>query len=130
MDEILKPIGFVRCKEEKVPRHWTVSELTGTLAIDEKYTVGLRDIEEGQKIVVLFHFHKSVEFTEECLIQTPPAHGGEKRGVFSTCSPRRPNPIGFSVVSVLSVTGSQILVKGLDMIDGTPILDIKPYVEA
>ncbi len=129
MDSILTPIGFVRCEAEKVPRHWTVSHLTGILEIEEKYTVGIRDIHKDQKIVVIFHFHRSEGFDEDCLIQTPPAHG-EERGVFSTCSPRRPNPIGFSVLTVLGVEGSKIHVKGLDMMDGTPILDIKPHMEA
>jgi tRNA (Thr-GGU) A37 N-methylase len=61
------------------------------------------------------------------LVQTPP-HRGEEIGVFSICSPRRPNPIGLSVVAVLSVDGPVIHVRGIDMLNGTPILDIKPHV--
>jgi tRNA-Thr(GGU) m(6)t(6)A37 methyltransferase TsaA len=93
---------------------------------DEKYRAGLQDIQAGQRIVVLFYFHRSTLFTPELLTQTPP-HRVERRGVFSTCSPIRPNPIGLSVLDVLGVDGCQIHVKHVDLLDGTPILDIKPY---
>ncbi len=62
------------------------------------------------------------------LVQTPPHRQGERVGVFSICSPRRPNPLGLSVFEVLNIRGTSIRVKGLDILDGTPILDIKPYV--
>ncbi len=121
-----RPIGYVRCQEGKVPRHWTVSELTGTLEIEAVYERGLRDISVGDRIVVLFHFHRNCPFTDEHLVQVPPAHGQE-RGVFSTCSQNRPNPVGMSVLTVISVSGNRIGVRGLDMFDGTPVLDIKPF---
>jgi tRNA (adenine37-N6)-methyltransferase len=124
----VKPIGFVRTDSEKVPRHWSVSEEEGILEIDDQYLEGLKDIEAGQRIVVLFLFHKSPPFDATLLVQTPPHRQGERLGVFSICSPRRPNPIGFSVFEVLGVEGTRIRVKGLDTFDGTPILDIKPYV--
>ncbi|MGQ9569665.1 MAG: tRNA (N6-threonylcarbamoyladenosine(37)-N6)-methyltransferase TrmO [Thermodesulfovibrionales bacterium] len=120
-----KPIGFVKTDVPTVPRHWTISDVEGKLVIYEKYTEGLRDIQRGQSIIVIFHFHQSKEFELRHLIQTPP-HRNEKLGVFSTCSPIRPNPIGISVLEVLGIEGNIIYVKGLDMIDGTPILDIKP----
>lgn len=123
-----EPIGFVKTAVEKVPRHWTVSEAEGTIVINEEYGQGLKDIKAGQRIVVLFYFHQSPRFTSEFLVQTPP-HRGERLGVFSICSPIRPNPIGMSVVEVLGVEGCVIRIKGLDMRDGTPVLDIKPAVE-
>lgn len=126
-DILLKPIGIVRTNAATVPRHWTVSDVEGTLIIDEVYREGLRDIRPGRKIIVLFHFHQSQPFSPENLIQKPPHHN-EHLGVFSTCSPRRPNPIGLSVVDVLDIQGSTLRVKGIDMIDGTPILDIKPWI--
>jgi tRNA-Thr(GGU) m(6)t(6)A37 methyltransferase TsaA len=121
----IKPIGFVQTNAKTVPRHWTVSDVTGKIIIDEIYTEGLKDIQIGKSIIVIFYFHQSPEFTSQYLIQTPP-HRNEKLGVFSTCSPIRPNPIGMSIVEVLDIAGNTIHVKGLDMIDGTPILDIKP----
>lgn len=82
----------------------------------------------GQRIVVLFHFHRSPAFSPDMLCQTPPHRDGPL-GVFSICSPKRPNAIGLSVLEVLEKEGSRVRVRGLDMIDGTPILDIKPHIE-
>lgn len=121
------PIGTVHTKARNIPRHWTVSDIEGTLKILPEFTEGLADIEPGQRIVVLFYFHKSPPFDRSLLKQTPPHHERAK-GVFSICSPRRPNAIGLSVVQVLSKSDNLIRVRGLDMIDGTPILDIKPHV--
>ena len=121
-------IGTVHTTARNLPRHWTVSDVEGTLEILPEYTEGLSDIIDGQRIVVLFHFHKSPPFTSELLKQTPP-HRNKALGVFSICSPRRPNAIGLSVLEVLSKDANRIRVRGLDMIDGTPILDIKPHIE-
>jgi tRNA-Thr(GGU) m(6)t(6)A37 methyltransferase TsaA len=123
----LRPIGFARTDVKEVPRHWSVSDMEGTLVIDEEYLEGLEGIEPGQRIVVIFNFHRSPEFSAELLRQTPP-HTGKKTGIFSICSPVRPNPIGMSVLEVLGVEGATVRVKGVDMLDGTPILDIKPYI--
>ena len=123
-----RPIGYVETRAATIPRHWSVSEEEGTLHIDHQYLEGLRDIRAGQRIVVFFWFDKSPGFEPGSLVQTPPKTG-ERTGVFSTCSPKRPNPLGMSVVQVLEVDGCGIRVKGIDMLDGTPILDIKPHVE-
>ena len=124
----LRPIGFVRTDAEVLPRHWSVSEVEGTLVIDEEYSEGLRDIEAGQRIVLIFYFHQSPGFSPESLRQTSGQHGREA-GVFSICSPVRPNPIGMSVLEMLGTEGANIDVRGLDMLDGTPIIDIKPHIE-
>lgn len=123
----MHPIGFAHTNVEKVPRHWSVSDVEGTLVIDEAYIEGLRDIRPGQQIVVLFHFHKSHKFASRFLTQTPP-HRNREMGVFSICSPIRPNPIGLSILEVIEVRDNVIRVKGMDMLDGTPILDIKPHI--
>ncbi|SFM40146.1 SAM-dependent methyltransferase [Thermodesulforhabdus norvegica] len=122
------PIGFVRVQADKVPRHWTVSDLEGEIVIDPAYSKGLSDISTGDKIVVLFYFHKSPPFSDEFLIQKPP-HKDRPMGVFSICSPIRPNAIGLSVLDVIGLDGNVIKVRGIDMYDGTPVLDIKPFVE-
>jgi tRNA-Thr(GGU) m(6)t(6)A37 methyltransferase TsaA len=125
----LRPIGFVRTEKRSagIPRHWSFSEVEGKLEISKQYQKGLKDIRPGQQIVVLFHFHRSPAFGAHFLVQTPP-HRSEPLGVFSICSPNRPNPIGLSVVEVLEVEENILWVKGLDMYDGTPILDIKPHI--
>lgn len=120
-----KSIGFVKTDVPTVPRHWTISDVEGKIVIDEVYTKGIKDIQCDQTIIVIFHFHQSREFDLRHLVQTPP-HSNERIGVFSTCSPIRPNPIGMSVLEVTGITENVIHVKGLDMLDGTPILDIKP----
>jgi tRNA (adenine37-N6)-methyltransferase len=124
----LKPVGFIRTHAEDLPRHWSVSDVEGTLVIDEDYAEGLQDIEPGQQIVVIFHFDRSPAFAPEFLRQVSGATGREM-GVFSTCSPIRPNPVGMSIVAVSGISGTRIDVRGLDMLDGTPILDIKPHIE-
>jgi len=121
----MKPIGFVSTDVKEIPRSWKVSDVEGTLVMDETYLEGLRDIKSGQRIFVIFHFHKSPEFTAELMRIKPPIYD-KKVGVFSTHSPFRPNPIGMSVLDVLEIDDNVIRVKGLDMLDKTPILDIKP----
>ena len=123
----LQSIGTAHTTAQHVPRHWTLSDVAGTLVIDPAYVDGLSDICAGQKIVVLFHFHKSPPFSPAFLKQTPP-HRKQAQGVFSICSPRRPNPIGLSVLTVLERSENVLRVRGMDMIDGTPILDIKPFI--
>jgi tRNA-Thr(GGU) m(6)t(6)A37 methyltransferase TsaA len=121
--------GVVRPDAAEIPRHWSVSDVDGTLVIDEEYVQGLRDIEPGQRIVVIFRFDRSPAFAPQHLVQVS-GETGRETGVFSTCSPIRPNPIGLSVLEVLRVRGAEIDVRGLDMLDGTPILDLKPHIES
>jgi tRNA-Thr(GGU) m(6)t(6)A37 methyltransferase TsaA len=122
----MKPIGFVSTDADDIPRSWEISDVEGTLVFDESYIEGLRDIDRGQHIYVIFQFHRSPKFNSQYLRINPPRHNRKEMGVFSTHSPVRPNPIGLSVLKVLKVEGNIIQVKGLDMVDGTPILDIKP----
>ncbi len=122
------PIGLVKTEERNIPRHWTVSDAEGKIIIEEKYTEGLKDIRQGQQIIVIFYFHKSPVFNSGYLLQKPP-HKDRAMGVFSTCSPVRPNPVGFSILEVTGIKDNIISVRGIDMIDGTPVLDIKPLVK-
>jgi tRNA-Thr(GGU) m(6)t(6)A37 methyltransferase TsaA len=128
MSVTFTPIGHVHTTASNLPRHWSLSDVEGILEIDPQFSDGLQDIQPGQRVVVLFYFHKSSQFRKELLVQNPP-HKDRSFGVFSICSPRRPNPIGLSIVQVLSVDQNRIEVKGIDMLDGTPILDIKPHIE-
>lgn len=130
----MDPIGFVSTDAGKLPRSWRVSDVEGALVVDEAYTEGLDDIEPGQRIVVIFNFHESPAFSPDLLRQTPPHRRqgppsvDRSMGIFSICSPVRPNAIGMSVLEVIGVEGNVLQVRGLDMRDGTPILDIKPYL--
>jgi len=123
---MMKPIGVIRTQSKVLPHHCRLSDVEGILKVEEQYRSGLTDIQLGERIIVLFCFHESPAFTSGMLRLVPPRRDDEL-GVFSTCSPRRPNPIGMSVVEVLVVNDTELRVKGLDMRDGTPILDIKPF---
>lgn len=127
MQITLQSIGMAHTDADSIPRHWTMSDAEGTLVIDPNFTDGLSDITVGQWIVVLFHFHKSPRFSLDLLKQTPP-HRKQPLGVFSICSPMRPNPIGLSVLEVLARNDNVLHVRCMDMINGTPILDIKPFI--
>ena len=123
----MEPIGFVSTDAKTIPRSWAVSDVEGTLIIDKSYVEGLKDITPGQRIYVIFHFHQSPQFASRFTVINTPA-GKQNVGVFSTHSPIRPNPIGLSVLEVIGKEGNLIRVRGLDMLDGTPILDIKPEI--
>ncbi|MCX8011818.1 MAG: TrmO family methyltransferase, partial [Desulfobacterota bacterium] len=86
-----KPIRYVRTEVSPVTRHGSISEVVQEIIIDCNYQEGLRDIHKGEKIVVIFCFRQSTPFSPDKLIQKPP-HREEELGVFSICSPVRPNP--------------------------------------
>jgi len=96
----------------------------GTIELEKKYEQGLNDIEGFSHIILLYHFHKSKDFD----LMVTPFLDNTKRGLFSTRAPRRPNPIGLSIVRVVKRDGNLLVVKDIDVLDKTPLIDIKPYV--
>jgi tRNA-Thr(GGU) m(6)t(6)A37 methyltransferase TsaA len=96
----------------------------GTVVVDERFAEGLRDLDGFSHIYLVYRFHKATR-TE---LQVVPYMDSVKRGVFATRSPLRPAHIGISVVELLSVAGNVLTVRGLDVLDGTPLIDIKPYL--
>jgi tRNA-Thr(GGU) m(6)t(6)A37 methyltransferase TsaA len=96
----------------------------GVLEIEPEFEAGLTDIEGFSHLYVLWVFHQAQGYE---LLATPPTDD-RPHGVFATRSPQRPSPIGLTVVRLLSRDGSRLMVRGVDMLDGTPILDIKPYL--
>ncbi len=101
------------------------SEFAGHVIVEKKYAGGLQDLDGFSHIYLLYRFHKATR-TE---IQVTPFLDKQTRGVFATRSPLRPNHIGLSIVNLVSVEGNIIHIKGIDVLDGTPLLDIKPYME-
>jgi len=97
--------------------------IQGELEIFKEYEAGLKDTEGFSHLIVIFAFHQSREYR----LHAKPLLDDSLRGVFSTRSPNRPNPVGMTVVKVLERKENIIKVSGIDMIEGTPILDIKPY---
>ncbi|MFP4481316.1 MAG: tRNA (N6-threonylcarbamoyladenosine(37)-N6)-methyltransferase TrmO [Thermovirgaceae bacterium] len=122
----LYPIGFVRSGIKVLQSPEKFRHATSVVEVDEIYRNALEGIVKGQSILVLFVFHKSNGFS----VKIHP-RGDVNRpitGLFSTCSPSRPNPVGVTPVEVLKIDGCRLTVKGLDAVDGTPVIDIKPLV--
>jgi tRNA-Thr(GGU) m(6)t(6)A37 methyltransferase TsaA len=101
-------------------------EAEGILEVRPEFAEGLKDIDGFSHLFVIWIFDRAGGYD---LTATPPA-GNRPHGVFATRSPRRPNPIGLSVVQLLRQEGNRLHVRGVDMLDGTPILDIKPYLSS
>jgi len=128
---IPRAIGRVRStftKTSDIPRGLGAKhDAEGSIEILPEFAAGLADVEGFSHLFVLWVFDRSTDFD---LIATPPADEGRPHGVFATRSPRRPNPIGLTVLELLGRDGSQLRVRGVDMLDGTPVLDIKPYLSS
>ena len=126
----LKPIGYVRTPYEdtkQIPKGCGAKhEAEGVLELLPEFEAGLMDIEGFSHLFVLWMFHKSDGFD---LVGRPPIDD-RPHGVFATRSPRRPNPIGLTVVELLRREGRNLHVRGVDMLNGTPILDLKPYLSS
>jgi len=96
-----------------------------TVVLYPEYRVGLADLEGFSHIYLIYRFHLSSGYR----LVVHPFLDDRPHGVFATRAPRRPNPIGLSIVRLLSVDGNRLTVGGADVVDGTPLLDIKPYIE-
>ncbi len=100
-------------------------EIEGTIEVYERFAAGLKDLDGFSHIYILYHFHKA----NRSELEVVPYMDTHKRGVFATRSPLRPSHIGLSIVELLSIEANCLRIKGVDMLDGTPVLDIKPYIE-
>jgi len=96
----------------------------GTVVIDEQFRDGLRDLCGFSRIILIYAFHRSKGYTLEVMpfLDTVP------HGIFATRAPRRPNAIGLSIMRLIEVNGCELVIGDVDVLDGTPLLDIKPYV--
>ena len=123
-----KPIGIIHSPFKDIngmPIQPTAAKgITGTVEVKPEYADGLRDIEGFSHIILIYHFHLSEGYS----LEVKPFMDDHLRGVFATRAPRRPNPIGISVVKLAKIEGRILQVEDLDIVDGTPLLDIKPYV--
>ncbi len=122
------PIGVVHSpfKEPKnVPIQATASQgIEGTIEIYPQYVEGLKDLEGFSHIILLYNFH----LVKDCSLMVKPFLDDKLHGVFATRSPARPNKIGISVVRLAAIENYILYIKDVDIIDATPLLDIKPYV--
>jgi len=122
----IRPIGYVRSpyKEKRdAPRQGRLSDAVSEIVIDDQYIVGLEDVEKRSHLIILSWFDRA----DRTLLRATPPHEKIEHGVFATRSPNRPNPVAFSVVDLLGRDRNVLRVRGLDALDGTPVVDIKPY---
>ena len=123
-----KPIGIIHTpfnEKKQTPIQPVFSEnSTGTIELFPEYTDGLKDIEGFSHIFLLYHFHRA----EGCTLRMMPFLEDKERGIFAIRHFNRPNPIGLSLVKLEKVSGNILEISNVDILDGTPLLDIKPYV--
>ena len=123
-----KPIGIIHSPFTE-PKGMPIqppgaSGIQGTVEIFEEYRSALKDLDGFSHMILLYHFHCSQGFTP----QVVPFMDTKPRGLFSTRAPRRPNAIGLSVVKLNRIEDGVLFIENVDILDGTPLLDIKPYV--
>lgn len=99
-------------------------DIFGTVDIDKQYREGLADLDGFSHLILIYHFHKTVGFN----LKVVPFLDSKTRGLFATRAPKRPNAIGLSVVRLCKIEDTLLTVRGIDIVDGTPLLDIKPFV--
>ncbi|MBN2121256.1 MAG: tRNA (N6-threonylcarbamoyladenosine(37)-N6)-methyltransferase TrmO [Candidatus Omnitrophica bacterium] len=120
----LSPIGFIQNRYSRLSKKVHIRAKRSKIVLLPEYAEGLYRIKQDKYLEVIFYFHKSKGYRLVC--QTP--HWGV-RGVFACRSPFRPVPLGLTKVKLISVKNNELVVEGLDAVSGTPVLDIKPYVD-
>ncbi len=127
MEILLRPIGVIHSpfsEKDKTPIQASRSQAIGQVEIYPEFADGLKDIEALSHIYLLYAFHESSGY--QLLVK--PFLDDREHGIFATRYPYRPNPIGLSIVKLLSCENNVLTIEGVDVLDGTPLLDIKPYV--
>ncbi len=123
-----QPIGIIHSPFEDIagiPIQPTgASGVRGTVDVFPEFAAGLKDLGGFSHVILLYHFHR----VQGMKLTVVPFMDDVPRGVFATRAPKRPNPIGLSIVRLVSVEGSTLHIENVDVLDGTPLLDIKPYV--
>ncbi len=124
----VKPIGVIHSpfREPKdIPIQSSAArDIEGTVEVYEEYIEGLKDLDGFSHIILIYYFHLSKRYS----LKVKPFMDDNLRGVFSTRAPSRPNNIGLSIVRLIKIEGNILYIKDVDVVDGTPLLDIKPYV--
>jgi len=125
-DAALYFIGRIRTpwkRREDCPKNARESDIVCTVELEPRWTPGLQGLETATHVVLLYWMDKA---RRDLVVQTP-RHYSEERGTFALRSPARPNPIALSVARLIGIEGNKLSVVGIDCLDGTPLLDIKPY---
>lgn len=98
----------------------------GRIELDPAYAAGLRDLDGFSHLILIYHLH----LVRSMALEVTPFLDTEPHGIFATRSPKRPNPLGLSVVRLVAIAGNSVEIADVDVLDGTPLLDLKPYVPA
>jgi tRNA-Thr(GGU) m(6)t(6)A37 methyltransferase TsaA len=127
---VLRPVGFVRNEMRKAVPRGEYENVVSDVIVEEEFSAGLDDIEEHSHAVIIFWLDRISEDERKLLKVRPKGDPSLPIvGVFATRSPARPNPIGIETVEIVSRDGDLLRVRGLDALDGSPVLDIKPYTK-
>ena len=127
MEFVMRPIGVIHSPftdTKQTPIQPTRSQAIGQVIVHPEFVQGLQDIEGFSHIILLYAFHQS----EGYALRIQPFLDDQLRGLFATRHPCRPNPIGLSIVRLQARRDNMLEIEGVDVLDGTPLLDIKPYV--
>jgi tRNA (adenine37-N6)-methyltransferase len=123
-----RPIGFVKSPvTEPIDENW--GNVVSRIHLTKPWGRGLRGLEEFSHLLIVFHMHQAAHDPKTDLLRRPRGRADMPEvGIFAQRAKHRPNPVGITAVRLLEVQGSTLIVRGLDAIDGSPVLDIKPYV--
>ena len=122
------PIGLVRSPFTDIAgmpiQPPAAQGVRGSVVLQDKFSAGLQDIEGFSHLILIYHLHLVRDFS----LSVKPFLDDDEHGIFATRAPKRPNPIGLSVVKLLGRDGARLEIENVDILDGTPLLDLKPYV--
>jgi tRNA (adenine37-N6)-methyltransferase len=125
---LCRPIGLIRTpfkKLENMPIQPSgAAGIRGTVELFLEFAEGLKDLDGFSHLILLYHFHESRGYK----LTVTPFLDSKPRGLFATRAPKRPNPIGISIVRLIQIRGCTLDIENVDILDATPLLDIKPYV--
>jgi tRNA-Thr(GGU) m(6)t(6)A37 methyltransferase TsaA len=127
MQAVVTQIGVIRSpfkSRDEIPIQSSMSDAHGEIEVSPEYAEGLDSLDGFSHIILLYWFHQA----KPPVMRVIPYLDSKAHGLFSTRAPARPNPIGFTIVRLLKIEGNRLVFTGADMLDGTPLLDIKPFV--
>ena len=128
MEIVYRPIGVIHTPFKEIGgmpiQPSGAVGVRGTIELDPQYVAGLADLDGFSDIILLYHFHQ----VREASLTVTPFLDTASHGLFATRAPKRPNPIGISIVKLTGIDEHMLSIENIDVLDGTPLLDIKPYV--
>ena len=126
---VFQPIGVIHSPHKEISKipiqPVFCNDIEGTVVLDIEYADGLKDLQGFSHIYLFYYFHQS----QKTCLRLKPYLSDQKHGIFATRAPHRPNKLGMSLVRLMRIKDNILHVKDIDILDGTPLLDIKPYIQ-